>query len=102
MSTQLALDVDQPTVDPDEAHRATIKAAIRAAALANRGSISPNSVRAILSDYDIPGHLVGQVYRTMRLDGEIAYDGLTEISDDVAGGNAGKIHRTYVWVGGAA
>lgn len=101
MSTQLALDVDPQVVDRYQTCRRTVESAIRAAALTNQSRISPNAVRAILSDYDVPGYIVGQVYRSMRCAGEIAYDGLTEISDDVAGGNAGKIHRTYVWVGGA-
>lgn len=99
MTTQLALDVTATAVDRDEEHRATIRAAIRTAALNNQRRISPNHVRALLADHDVPGHLVGQVYRTLRRATVIAYDGLTEISDDVAGGNAGKIHRTYVWVG---
>ena len=42
----------------------------------------------------VPPHIVGQVYRAMRLAGELTPLGWVE-SDDVKGGNNGKPARTY-------
>ncbi len=95
-ATQLAL-TDAPTVDPDAGHRQTVRNAIRWTAR-TRGVVDPNHVRANLIGHDVPSHIVGQVYRAMRLAGELVPLGWVE-SDDVKGGNNGKPARTYTYRG---
>jgi hypothetical protein len=100
MTAQLALDIHTEGIDRQEQARQLIEDAIRTTAVLHGGRVTQNAVRTRLTGLprDLH-HLVGQVYRSLRLSGHLSYDGLTEVSDDVAGGNAGKIHRTYVWVG---
>lgn len=98
--TQLAFPVDATPADPHADARRHVVEAIALCAESCHGIVSPNHVRAILAtmpEWEIPPHVVGQTYRALRLAGHLAYAG-TEISDDVRGGNAGKIHRTYAWV----
>jgi hypothetical protein len=99
MTTQLAFRVDTPRADPDDVHRRHVTEAIALTAEMHHGHVSPNRVRAILAtipEWKIPPHVIGQTYRALRLAGHLAYCS-TEVSDDVRGGNAGKIHRTYTW-----
>lgn len=97
--TQLAFPVDATPTDPHADARRHVIAAITLCAETRSGTVSPNVVRAILAEceWDVPSHVVGQTYRALRLAGHLEHAG-TEISDDVKGGNAGKIHRTYRWV----
>lgn len=98
--TQLAFPVDATHTDPHADARRHVIEAIALCAETHGGIVSPNAVRAILAsmpEWDVAPHVVGQTYRALRLAGHLAYAG-TEISDDVKGGNAGKIHRTYRWV----
>lgn len=97
-ATQLALRVDQTPEQRHATARRRVTAAIATVAELNGGRVSPNAVRSALAMWpDIPPQVVGATYRALRLAGHLAYDA-TEISDDVRGGNAGKIHRTYRWV----
>ena len=99
-AAQLAFPVDATPDDPHADARRHVAAAIALCAEVHDGIVSPNAVRAYLAampEWVIPSHVVGQTYRALRLAGHLAYAG-TEISDDVRGGNAGKIHRTYAWV----
>ena len=96
-AAQLTLGVDALEVDPLAEHRATIRAAIAETAAANLDHVSPNAVRRRLARHDVPPRLVGQVYRALRREGRLVPAG-TEVSDDHAGGNGGKIHRCYRWV----
>ena len=98
--TQLAFPVGATPTDPHADARRHVIEAIALCAETRGGIVSPNAVRAILAampEWDVAPHVVGQTYRALRLAGHLAYAG-TEISDDVKGGNAGKIHRTYRWV----
>lgn len=73
--------------------RDRIEAAILADAAANAGHVSPNRVRAVLAGRVAPQR-VGPTYRRLVLADVIAPDGW-ELSDDLAGRNSGKPHRTY-------
>lgn len=98
--TQLAFPVDATPTDPHADARRHVIEAICLDAELHRGTVSPNRVRAHLAsmpEWDIPPQTVGQTYRALRLAGHLEHAG-TEISDDIKGGNAGKIHRTYRWV----
>ena len=98
--TQLAFPVDAAPADPHADARRRVVEAIALDAELHGGIVSPNRVRAHLAampEWEVPPPVVGQTYRALRLAGHLAYAG-TEISDDVRGGNAGKIHRTYAWV----
>jgi hypothetical protein len=100
--SQMTFRIPADPTDPHAEARAHVVSAIAAAAEMHGGRVTQNAVRTILAavpEWDVPPHIVGATYRSLRLRGVLAYDGLTEVSDDVAGGNAGKIHRTYVWVG---
>lgn len=99
--TQLAFPVDATPADPHAGARRHVVEAIALDAELHGGIVSPNRVRAHLAampEWEVPPSCVGSTYRALRLAGHLAYAG-TEISDDVRGGNAGKIHRTYRWVG---
>lgn len=99
-AAQLTFSIDATPDDPHADARRHVVEAIALAAETGHGIVSPNAVRAYLAampEWDVPPHVVGQTYRALRLAGRLAYAG-TEISDDVRGGNAGKIHRTYRWV----
>lgn len=92
----------------------TVAQAIRDDALDHGGKVSPNRVRrtlAALPVFDQPKpQRVGPVYRALCVLGVLrvatTVDPLTqqdvpayELSDDTAGKNAGKPHRSYIWVG---
>ena len=97
MSTQLAFGLDAPQLDPLAGHRATIRHAIETAAILHGGRVSPNDVRTRLVGLDVPPRLVGQVYAALRREGHLVPYG-TERSDDVRGGNGGRLIETYRWV----
>jgi hypothetical protein len=65
--------------------------------------VSPNAVRNLLAAVGVtlPRGVVGATYRGMRRDGRLVPHGV-ERSDDVAGGNAGRLVETYRLTGGAA
>ena len=99
-TTQLAFRVDATPDDPHATARRHVITAIATSAELDGGRVSPNRVRAILAavpEWAVPPPVIGATYRALRLAGHLAYHA-TEISDDVRGGNAGKIHRTYRWV----
>ena len=97
--TQLALLLPFDQVDPDAAARATVRDAIETTAALNGGHVSSNAVRARLrtTGADVPSHIVGQVYSTLRREGRLVETG-TERSTDSASGNAGRHIPTYLWV----
>lgn len=84
-----------------EADRNTIAATIRDCA-DSTGFVSPNRVRHALAS--LPAlqqpkpQRVGPVYRALVKSGVLVVADGYELSDDVAGGNSGKPHRTYVLV----
>lgn len=89
-----------------ESDRNTIAKAIRDFATSHHGHVSPNGVRRILAD--LPVHQqpkpqrVGPVYRALVLAGHLSVNPEWETSDDLAGRNSGKPHRTYTWIGAQA
>jgi hypothetical protein len=92
--TQLAL----VTATPEDIHadaRRRIRDTIRDVARAHGGIVSPNCVRRALVPFgDMPRGVVGQVYRDLRRQGVLVPVG-TERSDDVKGGNAGRLIETF-------
>lgn len=85
-----------------ESDRNTIAATIRDAADAT-GFVSPNAVRRALASLPVrqqpKPQRIGPVYRALVSSGVLVVADGYELSDDVAGGNSGKPHRTYRWVG---
>lgn len=67
------------------------------------GHVSPNRVRARLASLPVlrqpKPQRVGPVYRSLVAAGFLAVNDGWEMSDDLAGRNSGKPHRTYRWVG---
>jgi hypothetical protein len=95
-STQLAL-VNPPATDPHADARRHVWLAIETAAALHDGWVSPNVVRAMLAavpEWDIPRGVTGAVYRDLRRQGVLVPVG-TERSDDVKGGNAGRLIETF-------
>jgi len=99
---QLTLRVDAPTRDPHVLARRYVLEAIDAVARSNGGRVSMNAVRATLAAVGavIPRGVTGATVRDLRRAGRLVADG-TERSDDVAGGNAGRLVETYRLTGGA-
>jgi hypothetical protein len=62
-----------------------------------------NAVRALLADVGavIPRGVTGATVQSLKRAGRLVPAGV-ERSDDVAGGNAGRLIETYRLVGGAA
>lgn len=95
----LDLLADDPGDMFGAADRDLIAEAIHRDALTHGGHVSPNRVRRALAGQVKPQY-VGPVYRRLCLDGHLRPDGW-EVSDDTAGRNSGKPHRTYLWTEGA-
>ena len=95
-TTQLAL----VTATPQDIHadaRRHVWLAIETAAALHDGWVSPNAVRAILAavpEWVVPRGVCGAVYRDLRRQGVLVPVG-TERSDDVKGGNAGRLIETF-------
>lgn len=96
-ATQLALVAPDPT-DPHAEARRAVRDAIAVTATLHGGRVSANAVRLRLTGYDVPPRIVGQVYRELRREGRLVEVG-AERSNDVKGGNAGKLIPVYQWVG---
>lgn len=97
MTTQLALTLDAARTDPTADAKALVRALIKADAHANGGAVSSCRVRRAL-DGRVPPKLVGQVYAALVREGVLEKCG-HEVSDDRAGGNAGKLTPKYSYRG---
>ena len=101
---QLALRVDQTPAERHADARRHVVTAICLVAERNGGTVSPNVVRRYLAtvpEWQIPPSVVGATYRSLRRSGHLTPAG-HEVSDDVSGGNSGKLHNVYVWTGDVA
>lgn len=80
-------------------HRDRIRAAITADGRAHGGEVSPNRVRAALSNHNgltIPPRMLSATYGVMRSEGLLERHGWIE-NDDVRSGNRGKfVHRWWL------
>ena len=84
------------------AEQLRIEDAIRTDAAHHFGEISPNRVRAMLTNattrrLDVNPRVLSAQYSALRAEGKIVRDGWIE-SDDTRGGNAGKRISRYRWV----
>jgi hypothetical protein len=102
-TTQLTLRVAAPTRDPHVVARRYVLEAIETCARHNGGRVSLNDVRATLTAVgaNIPRGVTGSTVQSLKRAGRLVPAGV-ERSDDVAGGNAGRLIETYQLVGGAA
>lgn len=88
-----------PLADRD---RRTITAAIMADAMDHDGVVSPNRVRAALSNahgLTVRPRMLSATYSALAARGVLRSLGWTEVNDDVRGGNAGRPGRQWQWVG---
>lgn len=80
-------------------HRDRIRAAIVADGRAHGGEVSPNRVRAALSNrhgLTVPPRMLSATYGVMRAEGLLERHGWIE-NDDVRSGNRGKfVHRWWL------
>ena len=98
--TQLAFPVDATPTDPHADARRHVIEAIALCAETHGGIVSPNAVRAILAsmpEWDVPSHVVGRTYQTLRRRGVLVPHSF-ERSDDRKSGNAGRLIEVYRWV----
>ena len=102
MSTQLDLlaiaENPHPIADRD---RRAITAAIMADAMDHDGVVSPNRVRAALSNahgLTVAPRVLSATYSALATKGVLSSLGWTEVNDDHRGGNAGRPGRQWQWV----
>ncbi|MCW2496370.1 hypothetical protein [Jatrophihabitans sp.] len=75
--------------------------ALHTVALMNGGTISPNGLRPQVRGEVAPRRIGAFTNRALK-QGLVVYTGEWEVSDDLAGRNAGKPARVMAWVGGAS
>jgi len=84
-------------------YRATIRAAIKADALAHGGVVDQGRVRRSLTGphgLTVPPRLLAAQYGAMRAEGLLRRDGW-HVNDDTAGRNGGKMQPRWLWAGGS-
>lgn len=85
-----------------EADRRTITAAIMRDAMDHDGVVSPNRVRAALSNahgLTVAPRQLSATYSSLAARGVLRSLGWQGTNDDVRGGNAGRPMRLWQWVG---
>jgi hypothetical protein len=85
--------------------RELIRAAIEADALAHDGIVSPNRVRAALSNehgLTVRPRMLSAAYSALQAENKLRSLGWQGVNDDTRSGNAGRPMRLWQWIGGEA